>query len=184
MTAELDSRVRIRPATAADRAVMVDFRLAMFDDIFARDPAKAPTPPSDAPALREANDRWIVEHFGRDFEAWIAELDGRPVGSTGLLWFAHPPGPANPGGMEAYILNVYTAPEARRLGIARALVDRAVQKAGAAGVRRIWLRASTQGRPLYEAMGFRGGNYVELPAGTAVPAGAPLGGGDAATSGG
>jgi ribosomal protein S18 acetylase RimI-like enzyme len=71
-------------------------------------------------------------------------------------------GSVNPGGTEAYILNVFTRPEARRLGLARALMDRLVQEARAAGVRRIWLRANDEGRPLYEAMGFRTGRYLEL----------------------
>jgi GNAT superfamily N-acetyltransferase len=166
MTAELDPRVRIRPATAADQTVMVDFRLAMFDDIRAYDPTVVPAraPARDPAAQKAANERWMVEHFGRDFEAWIAELDGRPVGSTGLQWFDHAPGPTNPGGREAYLLNVYTRPEARRMGIARALMDRAVARAGETGVRRIWLRASAEGRPLYEAMGFRSGSYMELTA--------------------
>jgi GNAT superfamily N-acetyltransferase len=112
--------------------------------------------------LREANERWMYEHFGRDFVAWMADLDGRPVATAGLLWFAHPPGPINPGGLEAYILNVYTRPEARRMGLARALMERLVHEARAAGVRRIWLRASAEGRPLYESIGFRTGDYLQL----------------------
>ena len=159
------TRVLIRPATAADQATLVEFRLAMFDDMYRRDsaePGSTPAPRADAPGLREANERWMGEHFGRDFVAWVAELDGRAVAGAGLVWFAHPPGPANPGGIEAYILNVYTRPEARRMGLARALMDRLVQQARAAGVRRIWLRASADGRPLYEAMGFKAGKYMEL----------------------
>jgi ribosomal protein S18 acetylase RimI-like enzyme len=78
------------------------------------------------------------------------------------MWFPHPPGPLSPGGREAYILNVYTRPEARRLGLARMLMERAVEEARAAGVRRIWLRASDDGRTLYESMGFGPRNYLEL----------------------
>jgi ribosomal protein S18 acetylase RimI-like enzyme len=78
------------------------------------------------------------------------------------MWFPHPPGPINPVGLEAYILNVYTRPDARRMGLARALMERLVEEARAAGVRRIWLRASDDGRPLYEAMEFRAGNYLQL----------------------
>lgn len=163
MKAQLDTgRVLIRPAAAADQATLVEFRLAMFADMAARKPRTEAVSPTDAAALREVNERWLGEHFGRDFISWIAELDGRPVASAGLLWFAHPPGPVNPGGLEAYILNVYTRPEARRMGLAQALMERLIEEARAAGVRRIWLRTSDKGRPLYESMGFRPGDYLEL----------------------
>ena len=134
----------------------------MFADMAASEPLTEDVSPTAPAALREANERWLSEHLGRDFISLIAELDGRPVASAGLLWFAHPPGPYNPGGLEAYILNVYTRPEARRMGLARTLMERLVDESRAAGVRRIWLRASGEGRPLYEAMGFRAGDYLEL----------------------
>jgi GNAT superfamily N-acetyltransferase len=157
-----DARVLIRRATSADRSSVVDFRLAMFADMFASEHGPKVVRPADPGALREANERWLDEHLGRDYLGWVADLDGRPVATAGLLWFAHPPGPVNPGGTEAYILNVYTRPEARRMGLARALMGRLVEEARAAGVRRIWLRASDEGGPLYEAMGFRTGRYLEL----------------------
>jgi GNAT superfamily N-acetyltransferase len=160
MTAPLGpDRVSIRPATDDDTATLVEFRLAMMADVFG---SGAGAPEVEPGAMREANRRWMGEHLGRDFVAWIADLDGRPVAGAGLLWFAHPPSPSNPGGREAYILNVYTGPEARHKGLARALMARLVEEAKAAGVRRIWLRASADGRPLYEAMGFRATNYLEL----------------------
>ena len=160
MKSPLDTgRVLIRPAVAADQATLLEFRLALLAD---RRPRVEAMSPADPAVLREANERWLDDHLGRDFISWVAELDGRPVASAGLLWFAHPPGPANPGGMEAYILNVYTRPEARRMGLARALMERLVKEAQSAGGRRIWLRASDQGRPLYVAMGFRTGDYLEL----------------------
>lgn len=159
MSAQLEAgRVSIRPATSSDLATLLEFRLAMLADIS----VAGSRPESEPGALRAANERWLSEHFGRDFAAWIADLNGRPAASAGLLWFAHPPGTANPLGLEAYILNVYTRPEARRMGLARALMERAVEAATAAGVRRIWLRASDQGRPLYQDLGFATGNYMEL----------------------
>lgn len=131
----------------------------MLEAVF---PREASGPARDAAPLREANERWLGEHLGLDFQAWMAEIDGRVVASAALLWFPHPPGPNNPGGLEAYILNVFTEPEARRFGAARALMERLVVEAKAAGVRRIWLRAREDGWPLYESMGFRPGNYMEL----------------------
>ena len=159
MTSRRESgRVSIRPATPSDMATLLDFRMAMLADVFGAGTGPRPDPADS----REANERWIGEHFGHDFFAWMADLDGEPAASAALIWFPHPPGPINPAGLEAYILNVYTRPEARRMGLARALMERLVEEARAAGVGRIWLRASDDGRPLYEAMGFRAGNYLQL----------------------
>jgi ribosomal protein S18 acetylase RimI-like enzyme len=146
------SGATFRKATRADLATLFEFRMAMLADIFSKRGTEQ----------GEANERWLDQHLDRDFVAWIADVQGRAVACAGLMWFAHPPGPVNPAGKEAYILNVYTRPEARRKGLARALMDLAVGEARAAGTTRIWLRASAEGRPLYEAMGFRGGNYMQL----------------------
>jgi GNAT superfamily N-acetyltransferase len=148
----------IREAGPADLPIVLEFRMGMMADVFKAEMGT----PGEADLLREANALWLTEHMGRDFAAWLAEVDGRPAGSAAVLWFPHPPGPRNPGGLEAYVLNVYTKPEFRRLGVARALMARVVEVARARGVNRIWLRASSEGRPLYEDIGFGARNYLEL----------------------
>jgi len=152
--------VLIRSAGRADIAALLEFRLAMMAELFPGDEQPVP----EAEALRRLSETWIVDHLGRDFAAWIVDLDGVPVATAGVIWFEHPPGPINPIGREAYLLNVYTVPEARRLGLARKLVQRIVEEARFAGVRRIWLRASEAGRPLYSELGFRESNYLQLAA--------------------
>jgi GNAT superfamily N-acetyltransferase len=148
-------RFSIRRATIVDLAVIVEMRLAMIGEITELMRASgAPTHDVDLDAMRAPSERWVGEHIDRDFLAWIADVDGRPAGSLGLMWFMHPPGPTNSAGTEAYLLNVYTRPEARGMGLATALMDRAFEAARAAGVKRVWLRTSDAGRPLYESLGF------------------------------
>jgi GNAT superfamily N-acetyltransferase len=150
--------IEIRKAAESEFAVMAEFRLAMF-----RDMAAAAGESSDAvEALRGPNEAWIARHFGRDFDEWLAQAEGEVVASAGVIWFEHPPGPTNPGGTEAYILNVYTRPDWRKRGLARTLVDRIVAEARSRGIRRVWLRASPEGRPLYVDMGFAESNYLQL----------------------
>jgi GNAT superfamily N-acetyltransferase len=48
------------------------------------------------------------------------------------------------------------------MGLGRALMERLVAEARAAGAGRIWLRASKDGRSLYESMGFKPSNYLQL----------------------
>jgi GNAT superfamily N-acetyltransferase len=155
--------VSIRVAKA-DLPVLLEFRMGMIADAFADELGRRP---GDAAAVRQANERWLAQHMDRDFAAWLAEVDGQPAGSAAILWFPHPPGPRNLGGLEAYVLNVYTMPSFRRLSVARALMARAIGEARARGVGRIWLRASREGRPLYEQLGFGESNYLELP--SAIP---------------
>ena len=56
----------------------------------------------------------------------------------------------NPSGKKAYIMNMYTAPEYRRQGIAIHTLDVLVKNAKEQGVLQIVLEATDMGRLLYE----------------------------------
>ncbi len=57
-------------------------------------------------------------------------------------------------GREGLVMNVYTAPAWRRRGIARRLMEEIIAWAKTAGIVRLVLHASDEGRPLYTALGF------------------------------
>jgi GNAT superfamily N-acetyltransferase len=58
-------------------------------------------------------------------------------------------------GHEGFIVNMYVERSARRLGLARELMKHALQWAYEHGIHPIRLRASQEGRPLYEQLGFQ-----------------------------
>jgi len=60
----------------------------------------------------------------------------------------------NSSGKKAYIMNMYTATEYRRQGIAFRTLDLLVKAAKEQGVSQIALEATKMGRPLYERYGF------------------------------
>lgn len=62
----------------------------------------------------------------------------------------------------AHINAVFVRAAYRRRGIARELMRMALDWAREAGCTRVRLRASDDGRPLYEALGFRSGREMEL----------------------
>lgn len=57
-------------------------------------------------------------------------------------------------GREALVLNVYVEPAWRRRGLARHMMEAVLDWARSAGIVRVVLHASGDGRPLYESMGF------------------------------
>ena len=76
------------------------------------------------------------------------------VGAGGISYFKVMPTYHNQTGKKAYIMNMYTAPEYRRQGIAFHTLDLLVKDAKEQGVLQIALEATDMGRPLYERYGF------------------------------
>lgn len=76
------------------------------------------------------------------------------VGAGGVSFYGVMPTYHNPTGQKAYIMNMYTAPEYRRRGIARRTLELLVDEARSRGVTAISLEATDMGRTLYEKFGF------------------------------
>ncbi len=76
------------------------------------------------------------------------------IGAGGISYYTVMPTYHNPTGKKAYIMNMYTAPEYRRKGIASKTLDLLVQDAKERGITAISLEATVMGRPLYEKYGF------------------------------
>ena len=76
------------------------------------------------------------------------------IGAGGVSFYQVMPTYHNPTGKKAYIMNMYTALEYRRQGIALHTLDLLVKDAKEQGVLQITLEATDMGRPLYERYGF------------------------------
>ena len=96
--------------------------------------------------------------------AYLVLDSGRFVGAGGVSFYQVMPTYHNPGGQKAYIMNMYTAPEYRRRGIAGETLRLLVEEVRRSGLTAIGLEATAMGRPLYERFGFVGAvNEMELP---------------------
>ena len=85
---------------------------------------------------------------------WVAEDEGEIVSTVGVCFYNYPPTFRNATGKIAYLTNVYTKDEYRNRGIATDLLKHIMDeiKAEKCGITR--LHASSQGRKMYEKMGF------------------------------
>jgi ribosomal protein S18 acetylase RimI-like enzyme len=99
-----------------------------------------------------------------EYRGWLAEApNGQIVAGAGLhisYLLSHPNAPNDV--RRAYVYNVYVAPEYRRKGVARRLMDEVIAHCRAEKIRTVWLHASDEGRSLYEKMGFLPTNEMKL----------------------
>jgi GNAT superfamily N-acetyltransferase len=146
----------VRRATTDDINMLVAHRRAMFVDMGYRDEAAL-----DAMAAKCLP--WLLTRMNRDeYLAWLATApDGSIVAGTGLWLMDWPPHMIGRG-LRGNILNVYTAAEHRRRGLAGALVNAAIAWCQSNGVDTIVLHASPDGRRLYESMGFAVSNEMRM----------------------
>lgn len=86
--------------------------------------------------------------------AYLVYDNGAFVGAGGVSFYQVMPTYHNPTGKKAYIMNMYTALEYRRQGIAIHTLDLLVKDAKEQGVLQIALEATDMGQPLYERYGF------------------------------
>ena len=86
--------------------------------------------------------------------AYLVYDNGKFMGAGGLSFYQVMQTYHNPTGKKAYIMNMYTASEYRRQGIAFHTLDLLVKDARKQGISQITLEATEMGRPLYERYGF------------------------------
>lgn len=137
----------IRRATPADAAIVARHRVAMFRDMGVLAAADAP--------LERASRRALGQGLADgSYHGWLVDASGAVVAGGGLVLRPLLPRPGHPdGGVEAYVLNVYTDPPHRRRGLARRLMYEILAWCAAQGVQRVSLHASDEGRGLYESLG-------------------------------
>ena len=108
------------------------------------------------------------EYYKRALETgehitYLVYDNGTFIGAGGVSFYRVMPTYHNPTGKKAYIMNMYTAPEYRREGIAIHTLDLLVKDAREQGASQITLEATEMGRSLYEKYGFvKMGDEMEL----------------------
>lgn len=141
--------VTYRRATSKDLELLVDTRLTVLRAANGLD--------ADADLGEVAAETREYYQQSLDTGAHVAYLafDGdRFVGAGGVSFYRVMPTCHNPTGRKAYIMNMYTAPDHRRRGIALHMLDLLVHEAKQRAIPFISLEATAAGRPLYEKYGF------------------------------
>ena len=87
--------------------------------------------------------------------AWIADYNGKPVGSGGLSILQTVPVPEDPSVSIGFIHSIFVRPSMWRQGIASALIDLLLDHCREVGITRVQLNSSESGREVYAKKGFQ-----------------------------
>jgi len=145
----------LRQATVSDAAIIARHRVEMF-----RDMGQVPTDALAITLLETSTAALGALLRDGSYVGWfaIAESD-RVLAGAGAHVHSQLPRIAHNGiavttAPVPLVVNVYTEPDFRGMGIARALMDTLLKWATAQGYDRVHLHASDAGRPLYQSLGF------------------------------
>ncbi len=140
-----------------DLDILVSHRIQMWRDIF--------------PELGEAIDlsvgttgRWLREKLlGGTVIPFIARTeDGHVAGSGCVMIKEDQPRPTSRTVNCPYLMSMYTEREFRRKGVATRITEEAIAWCRQNGYDRITLHASSEGRAIYEKLGFSATNEMKL----------------------
>jgi GNAT superfamily N-acetyltransferase len=145
-----DEVVGIREATLDDLPLVLRHRRGMFFDMGFREEA-------ELQAMENASRPFFAEGLcnGTYVGFFAIDEDGRVIAGGGVVLLAYQPHPKDPRPRRPFVVNMYTEPEHRRRGLARRLVLVMIEWARREGYPSLFLHASTEGRPLYEHLGFQ-----------------------------
>jgi GNAT superfamily N-acetyltransferase len=152
----------IRLATPEDVLLLATHRVAMFRDM------GRITPQMEQPLFESCASYLATALASGEYVGWVAHLAALPqsaIGGAGIQLRPLLPRPDPTGqfllrGLEGLILNVYVDEAYRRQGVARRLMETLIRWAPGAGIVRLVLHASPDGRRLYESLGFLASNEM------------------------
>lgn len=139
----------IRRATVEDIDLLVELRDAMWREI-----AGEMEIGDVSEALGNTRKYFEAAVPNGDYVCLLAETEGRVVSVGGMVIYRKPSQPLSPVGVEGYILNMLTVSEWRGKGVASAIMRELLACAREAGAGLVWLRATEDGRRVYEKFGF------------------------------
>jgi GNAT superfamily N-acetyltransferase len=151
------AEITIREATKDESAIILHHRRSMF-----RDMNEGTVEELDR--MVEVARPWLARALADgSYRHWLAvAASGQVAAGGGVFYCPWPANPHDPCTERAVILNVYTEPEFRHRGIARQIMLVILDAIKARGLRAVNLHASSEGRPLYEKLGFEPTNEMRL----------------------
>ena len=143
----------VSPAGAPEIPVLARFHRLMFEEIWAE--RGFPVVKESMRAVEEQYRQKLCEGFSDgSCHAWVVKNGGRVVSGGALSLVSYAPVPFDPSSRIGFVHSIYTERDERHKGHAGRVVRAATAFCKDAGIHRVYLFASAEGRPVYEKEGF------------------------------
>ena len=148
---------RVEQAAESDMPVLIRHRMCMFRDLGNYTDEEIRTAEVNYAA-------WLQPRLaGGELVGFVAYTGDGSVAGSGCVWFRdEQPRPKIPECTVPYLMSMYTEEKYRRMGVATAILSRAIEFSRLKGYRRMILHASVFGRPLYLRAGFQESNEMKI----------------------
>lgn len=140
--------MNIRKATNKDIEVLIQLRI----DYLLAD--KGSLSKNEKILIQSQLKAYYPKHINHDFIAILAEINNEVVSTAFLAISEKPANTYFITGKTGTLLNVFTYPDYRRMGLATSVIRAIIDEAKKLGVSSIDLSATEDGKPLYEKLGF------------------------------
>ncbi|MBN1501554.1 MAG: GNAT family N-acetyltransferase [Spirochaetes bacterium] len=157
MSTEIENLI-IRKATLADTFTLVEHRNRFLEELYN-------FCFQDLKIIAHNNQNYYKEKLAEgNYIALLAEYNGNPVASTGMILKEFPQKGIEKKRIVATVVSVYTHPEYRKNGIAEKLINEMVAEARKSGISKLELLATPNGETVYKKAGFKepDDRYLEL----------------------
>lgn len=141
--------IRYTLATATDAILLTDFRLKLLHEVRGIDE-------DETTAQLRQN---IIAYYpgaiaSGQYIGWFAWVGNEVAGAGGIAIREQPPSYKYTNGKLAYVLNMYTLPQYRGMGIGSGIMKNLLESARQLGIQKIELHATEDGEPIYRKCGF------------------------------
>jgi GNAT superfamily N-acetyltransferase len=153
----MDPSIHIRKGAPSDLPMAAHHRISMMTSMGIGDPSAYE---SYAMEFQDFARRAMED---QTYHQWLAETDtGKVVSGAAAFVVPWPGNPRDRQQKRVYILNVFTEPEYRRHGIARAMLQEIIAWCRSQGFTSVRLVSSEMGVPLYQSLGFQPTREMKL----------------------
>ena len=111
------------------------------------------------PGFEDRAVAWLATNWSHRL-AWLAELDGVPVGLVTVVILDRMPQPGRPDSGWGYVHHFFVGPDHRSTGIGAQLMAAAITEAESRNWKQLILHPRPRSRPFYERAGFEPADHL------------------------